>query len=279
MAEDRRKGRKASAPASAHRAQRRVNLYVWGFRGIISLLVLWGLAFVLVVPRDDTPLDYALTSAAFLIPLSIGLVMAAIASSMQVGLERGMRGQPAARRVQLEDIAMRDEVTQIFNRRYFYQRFQQEMEKAQGLGRPLGLVLLDVDDLKTINDTFGHRGGDEVLAAVGRILVEETRGGDVPARVGGDEFAVLMPEADKRGMSAATRRIQGALEAATVYESSGASLKPQVSLGASGYPWGGSNVDEVMHSAESELSAAKAARREQPAAVETEVQCPVRKGT
>jgi diguanylate cyclase (GGDEF)-like protein len=279
MAEDRKKRRKGSAPPSAHRAQRRVSLYVWGFRVIVSMLVLWGLAFVLVVPRDDTPLDYALTAAAFLIPLSIGLVMAAIASSMQVNVERGLRGQPVARSVQEQDIAMRDELTQLSNRRYFYRRFQQEMDEAQGLGRPLGVLLLDVDDLKTINDTFGHRAGDEVLAAVGRILVEETRGGDVPARVGGDEFAVLMPEADKRGMSAATRRIQGALDAATVYESSGASLKPQVSLGASGYPWGGSSMDETMQSAESELRAAKAARCDHPAAVETEVQCPVRKGT
>lgn len=277
MAED---WREAPALDSARRAQRRVNQYVWAFRVIIFLLVLWGLVFVLVVPRDDTPLHYALTIAVFLIPLSIGLVMTAITSSLRVNLETGLIAQPPARSVELQDVAMRDQVTQLLNRHYFYQRFQHELDEAQGLGRPLGLVLLDVDDLKTINDTFGHRAGNEVLAMVGRMLVKLVRGGDIPARVGGDEFAVLMPETDKRGMSAATRRLQEALERATVYESSGASLKPRVSLGASGYPWGGNSVDEIVNSAESELNAAKAARREQPAVAESDdEQCLTRKRT
>lgn len=264
MAENR--GR-PSALAAAHRAERRVNLYVWGFRALTSLLAFGGLTFVLVVPREDTPLHYGLTVAAFLVPLSAGLVMAAITRSMQVNLERGLRVQLAARSVQLRDIAMRDELTQLFNRRYFYQRFQREMEESHLLERGLGLILLDVDGLKTVNDTFGHKTGDEVLAAVGRTLANHTRSCDVPARVGGDEFAVLMPEAGKRGMSEAVKRLQKAFEGVTVHESNGASLKLRVSLGASGYPWGGENVDDIVRAADSELYAAKAMRRRRRTAV------------
>ena len=261
-------GRKVSALAAAHRAERRVNRYVWGFRALTSLLTFGGLAFVLVAPRGDAPLYHLAITAAFLTPLCLGLLMAAVTRSMHVNLERGLRGQLAARSVQLQDIAMRDELTQLFNRRYFYQRFQRELDEAMDLERKLGVVFLDVDGLKGINDTFGHKVGDEVLAALGRLLAEHTRECDVPARIGGDEFAVLMLEAGKRGLAVAAKRLQDALDGATVHEANGASLKLRISLGSSGYPWGGDSVDEIARAADSELYATKAIRRRQRVAVE-----------
>ena len=260
MAEGRRK---LSGLAAAHRAERRVNLYIWGFRALTSLLAFGGLTFVLFAPRHDTPLHYALTVAAFLTPLSFGLVMAAITRSMHVNLERGLRGQLAARSIQLQDVAMRDELTQLFNRRYFYERLQRELNEARELGYTLGVALLDVDGMKAINDTFGHKVGDEVLAALGHLLAEHTRGCDVPARVGGDEFAVLMLEADKRGLTVAVKRLQDALEGATVYEAGKMSLRLRLSWGAAGYPWTGTQVDDIMRAADGELYAMKATRRRQ----------------
>ncbi len=174
---------------------------------------------------------------------------------------------------------MRDELTQLFNRRYFYQRFQRELDEAYLLGHSLGVVMLDVDGLKAINDTFGHKVGDEVLAGVGRMLADHTRACDVPARVGGDEFGVLMLEASKRGMPEAVKRLHDALEGAIVHESDGASLRLRVSLGASGYPWGGDNVDGIVRAADSEMYAAKAMRRRQREADGSEQACPVREST
>jgi diguanylate cyclase (GGDEF)-like protein len=258
VTEDRRR---SSALAAAHQAGRRVSRYVWGFRLLTSLLAFGGLTFVLVVPRDDTPLHYVLTTAAFLIPLSAGLLMAAITRSMNVNLERALRGQLAVRTARLQDIAMRDELTGLFNRRYFYECCQQEMDGTRLWGGSLGLVLLDVDGLKAINDTFGHKVGDKALAVVGQVLAKHTRACDVAARIGGDEFAVLMPEASKADMPGAVKRLQDALEGAMVHESNGSSLRLQVSLGASGYPWGGSNVDEIVQAADGKLYSVKARHR------------------
>ncbi len=264
MAQDRRK---LSGLAAIKRAERRVELFIWGFRVLVSLLAVGGLTLVFAIHPDDTLWHYGLTTAAFVTPLSFGLGMAAVTRYMHVDLERRLRAQLAARSIKLQDVAMRDELTQLFNRRYFYERFHRELEEARELEHSLGTVMLDVDGLKAINDTFGHKVGDEVLAAVGRLLTEHTRACDVPARVGGDEFAVLMLDADERGVATAVKRLEEALQGATVYNCNGASLKLRVSLGASGHPWGGDNVDEIVRAADSELYAVKAMRRRRRAAV------------
>ena len=263
MPEDRRK---LSDVAATAQAERRANLYVWVFRLTGVLLGFWGLAFVLL-RHAHTPADYVLDTLAFLVPLSVGIVLAALGRRKAVELQRKLRGQLAARAIQLQDIAMRDELTQLLNRRYFYQRLQRELDEARDLGHTLGVVLLDVDDLKGINDTFGHEVGDEVLAGAGRMLAQHTRACDVPARVGGDEFAVLMLEADKRGVYAAVKRLRDALEGAIVYEAGKMSLKLRLSWGVAGYPWAGTQVDDIMRAADSELYAMKATRRRQPSEV------------
>ena len=91
---------------------------------------------------------------------------------------------------------MRDELTRLFNRRYFYQRLQRELDEARDLGNTLGVVLLDVDDLKGINDTFGHPAGDQALVEAANMLRATFRETDIIARMGGDEFAVLLADSD-----------------------------------------------------------------------------------
>ncbi len=265
MTQDRRK---LSDLAASAQEVREAVLYVWVLRLVGFLFGFWGLAFVLL-RHARTPTDYAVDSLAFLVPLTLAFVLAAVGRSKAVGLERRLRGQLAARAIQLQDIAMRDELTQLFNRRYFYQRLQRELDEAQDLGHSLGVVLLDVDGLKAINDTFGHKVGDEVLAAVGRLLAEHTRACDVPARVGGDEFAVLMLDANKRGVATAMGRLQDALEGATVYEVGKMSLKLRLSWGTAGYPWAGAAVDDIIRAADSELYAMKATHRQQASEVDS----------
>jgi len=154
---------------------------------------------------------------------------------------------------------MRDDLTQLCNRRYFYERLQRDLEEARGFERPLGVLMLDVDGLKRINDSHGHKVGDAVLIAAAKILREHTRACDVPARIGGDEFAVILPEADKRGALAAARRITAAVKHGVLCEDRGVSVRLILSVGASGFPWGGDDVDAVMRSADESLYAAKQA--------------------
>jgi diguanylate cyclase (GGDEF)-like protein len=109
-------------------------------------------------------------------------VMAVAAARMRSGLEL-----EAAR-------ARHDPLTGLLNRRGFLEMARLELERSQRYGRPLTLAYLDCDDFKIVNDTHGHDAGDRLLHSTGRVLREGLRALDVPARMGGDEFVVLLPE-------------------------------------------------------------------------------------
>ncbi|WP_462327598.1 GGDEF domain-containing protein [Desulfobaculum sp.] len=96
----------------------------------------------------------------------------------------------------LEELAYQtehDPLTSLFNRRAFERSLEQELERAQRAGSSLSVVMLDLDDFKTVNDTYGHPCGDEVLVTLGRLMLTQTRRYDVAARLGGEEFALLLP--------------------------------------------------------------------------------------
>ncbi|GIZ50399.1 GGDEF domain-containing protein [Noviherbaspirillum aridicola] len=105
-----------------------------------------------------------------------------------------------------EEAANRDFLTEAWSRRAFFETSRREMARALRTGRPLALMLIDFDNFKPINDTLGHDAGDRALVAFARRALSALRETDCLARMGGDEFAVLMPETDlKRAMLVATR--------------------------------------------------------------------------
>jgi diguanylate cyclase (GGDEF)-like protein len=104
-----------------------------------------------------------------------------------------------------------DDLTNLPNRRAFAEAAAAELVRTRRTGRPLGLALIDIDDFKHVNDTFGHSTGDRVLCDVADVLREHFREIDLPARVGGEEFAVLLPETDLTGAREAVERFVMAL--------------------------------------------------------------------
>lgn len=112
----------------------------------------------------------------------------------------------------LEQLATTDQLTGVWNRRYFDDAARRALEVARRNERPLCIALVDTDKFKSINDTWGHPVGDEVLKAVAKVLQDNSRDADLVARVGGEEFAILMPEVGLSLAGEATERLRAALE-------------------------------------------------------------------
>ncbi len=112
----------------------------------------------------------------------------------------------------LEQLATTDQLTDVWNRRYFDESARRALEVARRNERPLSVVLVDTDKFKSVNDTFGHPVGDEVLKAVAAVLKENARKSDLVARFGGEEFAILMPESGIGLAAQAAERMREALE-------------------------------------------------------------------
>ncbi|MDP9127985.1 MAG: GGDEF domain-containing protein, partial [Pseudomonadota bacterium] len=104
--------------------------------------------------------------------------------------------------------ATTDELTDISNRRHFFSLAERELGRAQRFGRPLSILMIDIDHFKKINDTHGHAVGDEVLKAFVQRALESLRQSDIIGRLGGEEFAVVMPETARAAAEAAAERLR-----------------------------------------------------------------------
>ena len=105
-----------------------------------------------------------------------------------------------------EEAAFTDHLTGLANRRRFERQLEREVSRTLRLGHPFCLLMLDIDNFKSLNDSFGHDAGDEAIRRIGKVLREGTRGIDLAARIGGEEFAVLLVETDlNRGLEVAER--------------------------------------------------------------------------
>ncbi len=172
-------------------------------------------------------------------------------------LEKRLRLGLIMRNMELEGMATRDSLTHLFNRRHLFERFERELETARGFQRPLSVLVIDLNGMKEINETHGHRVGDKVLAGFGRFLAEQARASDVPARIGGDEFAVILPDTPEQAARSAANRLLQALDKTAVLEENDFAVRLTASIGVSGYPWAADTVDEIMHLADKAMHAQK----------------------
>jgi diguanylate cyclase (GGDEF)-like protein len=171
------------------------------------------------------------------------------------GKLRAMTASLSARSETLEQAALTDSLTGMQNRRYFDDALREYLDEFRRISKPVGLMILDLDHFKEVNDTHGHDVGDEVLRAVASCLKDMTRYHDVVARLGGEEFAVVAPNMDNDLLMKLAERIRKAVAAMAIV-SGNVRLKITTSVGLA--VWDGKEgADEFYRRADSLLYQAK----------------------
>lgn len=160
----------------------------------------------------------------------------------------------------VERQAVTDELTGLANRRRFQETIEAEVARSRRFGQAVGLVLLDIDDFKAVNDTYGHQQGDAVLREVARVLRASSRDIDEPARYGGEELAVVLPGTDLEGAHRLAERMRERIEALrlpVLGDPSAAPLRVTASFGAAAVPEAAQDVRGLVAAADEALYQAK----------------------
>lgn len=162
----------------------------------------------------------------------------------------------------LEKLSITDELTGLYNRRYFYDHISMHVALAKRHEYHIGCLMMDIDHFKNVNDTFGHAVGDKVLKKASKIMADKVREGEIVARFGGEEFIVCLCRADTEGALSAAERMRKSVENSNFSEDSSNPLKVTISVGIAMFPQKGlNNADDIIKAADEALYHAKEAGR------------------
>lgn len=177
-------------------------------------------------------------------------------------------------RLQLQEQAIRDPLTGVFNRRYFAEALDKETARAVREEIPFSLIVLDVDFFKKVNDTYGHKCGDLVLQALAKFLQENTRRSDIVCRFGGEEFVILMPDAAVVDAHERAELFRKRFEAHVV-EYEGKQVKSTFSAGVASFPIHAKSGDVLLNMADMALYQSKEAGRNRVTVYSAEIENPI----
>ena len=162
----------------------------------------------------------------------------------------------------LREMAIRDDLTGSYNRTYFRDISRTELARAKRYGRAISVLILDLDEFKSVNDTWGHEAGDTVLKAVAGILRAGLRTSDVLCRHGGEEFAILLPETPPSRSIGVAERLRAQLAESSIPIREGGDVRITASFGIAGADRvGDDTIDDLLRSADQAMYRAKAAGR------------------
>jgi len=157
---------------------------------------------------------------------------------------------------ELTKLTIRDDLTGLFNSRQFYNHIAQEVDRSNRYFRPLSLILMDIDNFKSLNDTYGHLSGDRVLSSTGEVIKTAIRKQDTAYRYAGDEFTIILPETEIERALAVAERVRQAIENETHILSNPRPLKVTVSIGVVEYRTD-EEIKSFVHRADSAMYVSK----------------------
>ena len=215
----------------------------------VALTATAGLGYFLAVVLGS-PAGISPSAAAATVGVNLTALILLAYAAMVIAREQ-RRTRDAA--VRLSTI---DPLTSLFNRGFFFAALEREIARSARSSRGFCLLMMDLDELKAINDRYGHFHGDRVLRGVGDVVHAGVRRIDTAARYGGDEFVVLLPETDPTGAYVVAEKIRQGVEAMPV-DLPDPMVVPSLSIGVVSYPDDGSTADELMISADQAMYASK----------------------
>ena len=162
----------------------------------------------------------------------------------------------------IKQVSDTDELTGLYNMRAFSGILQRSFRQAVRYGHSMAVVMIDSDNLKQVNDTYGHESGNRLLQHLERCIREQLRGSDVVARFGGDEFIVLLQETNNKGAAEMAERIRKAVESSRL-SVRGGDTTVTASLGVASYPEDGGNLEIILEKADKAMYRAKQKGRNQ----------------
>jgi diguanylate cyclase (GGDEF)-like protein len=220
----------------------------------VSLAFAAGLGYVLAAFAGSAPGALGAAASATVGVNLTALILLAYAAMVIAREQR--RTRDAA--IRLSTV---DPLTGLFNRTFFFAAIDREIARSARSGRGFCLLMMDLDELKAINDRLGHFYGDRVLRGVGEVITDGVRRIDTAARYGGDEFVVLLPETDPTGAFVLAEKIRlGVTE--MVIDAPIDAPRPSLSIGVVGYPDDGRSADELIISADGAMYASKRAGKD-----------------
>lgn len=163
----------------------------------------------------------------------------------------------ATRYEHMREQAIRDDLTGLYDHAYFEERLGEEVIRARRYGRPLSLVMLDLDGFKRINDTYGHLEGDRALCVFAEFMQKAVRHTDLLARYGGEEFAIIMPETGGPEAGIAAERLRRGIEKETLLHIDGVRVSLTGSFGVAAFPEDADAAEDLIRQADEALYAAK----------------------
>lgn len=240
----------------------RTSLLVWS----IVPLVFAALAWSLFAGDVFAERFYQFGQATGVVLIGVlGLVIGFYTKHATVQIERAYSGHLEGLSQRLRSLAYQDSLTDLYNHRYFYEQLTHEVERANRYGRPVSVILLDLDNFKDVNDTYGHLMGDKLLSLIGRVIKEQVRGADIPARYGGDEFAIILPDTTRAAAEATAEKLSRAI--ATGHTNAGPlseSLPLSASCGVSCCPDEARTVSDLLQLADDRVYKAKKSPSQPP---------------
>ena len=151
------------------------------------------------------------------------------------------------------DLAMRDDLTKAFNRRFFETYLDEEIERARRYGSLFSIIFLDLDDLKMVNNFYGHLTGSRTLQEVAKRILSAVRAIDKVVRFGGDEFCIVLPETDQEQAVAVANRVRKSLTASSLRLDADIEISITASFGIASYPTHGLNKDDLIRQADAAM--------------------------